>query len=88
MATRWRLSESGVCRLIHKVEALLMRSGKFRLPGKKQLYQNAYTWEVVVILIDAIGLVSKLPELRDRQLQAPPKTAAWLDSPAEFAAVE
>jgi len=26
-----------------------MQSGKFRLPGKKQLYQNAYTWSVVVV---------------------------------------
>lgn len=26
-----------------------MGSGKFRLPGKKQLYQNAYTWSVLVV---------------------------------------
>ena len=26
-----------------------MNSGKFRLPGKKQLDQNAYTWNVVVV---------------------------------------
>ena len=26
-----------------------MSSGKFRLPGKKQLYQNAYIWEVLVV---------------------------------------
>lgn len=32
-----------------KVETLLMRSGKFRLPGKKQLYANAYTWNVLVV---------------------------------------
>lgn len=30
MATTWGLSESAVCRLIGKVETLLMRSGKFR----------------------------------------------------------
>ena len=47
--TSWGLSESAVCRLIHKVERLLMNSGKFRLPGKKQLYQNACTWSVVVV---------------------------------------
>jgi len=35
--------------LIQKVETLLMRSGCFRLPGKKQLYQNAYNWKVVVV---------------------------------------
>lgn len=49
IATSWGLSESAVCRLINKVETLLMHSGKFRLPGKKQLYQNAYTWDVLVV---------------------------------------
>jgi hypothetical protein len=49
IATSWGLSESAVCRLIGKVETLLMNSGKFRLPGKKQLYQNAYIWEVLVV---------------------------------------
>ena len=37
IGTSWNLSESAVCRLICKVEKLLMDSGKFRLPGKKQL---------------------------------------------------
>ena len=46
IATTWGLSESAVCRLIQKVESRLMKSGKFRLPGKKQLYQNANTWSV------------------------------------------
>lgn len=26
-----------------------MDSGKFRLPGKKQLAQNVYNWDVVVV---------------------------------------
>jgi hypothetical protein len=49
IATSWGLSESAVCRLIQKVETLLIKSGKFRLPGKKQLYQNAHTWSVLAI---------------------------------------
>jgi len=49
IATSWGLSESAVCRLISKVETLLMNSGQFRLPGKKQLYQNANTWEVLAV---------------------------------------
>lgn len=49
IASSWGLSESAVCRLIQKVEGLLMTSGKFRLPGKKQLYQNADRWDVVVV---------------------------------------
>ncbi len=49
IATSWGISESAVCRLIQKVETLLMKSGRFRLPGKKQVYQNAYIWNVVVV---------------------------------------
>ena len=37
IGTSWNINESAVCRLICKVEKLLMDSGKFRLPGKKQL---------------------------------------------------
>ena len=49
IATSWGLSESAVCRLIQKVEKLLVTSGKFGLPGKKQLYKNAYNWYVLAI---------------------------------------
>ena len=43
------LSESAVCRLIRKVERLLMDSGQFRLPGKKQLYQQVEPCQVIVV---------------------------------------
>lgn len=49
IGSSWGLSESAVCRLIQRVEALLLASGRFRLPGKKQLYQEAYTWQVLVV---------------------------------------
>jgi hypothetical protein len=49
IATLWGLSESAVCRLIQKVEGLWMNSGRFRLPGRKQLYPNGSTWSVVVV---------------------------------------
>ena len=49
IATSWGLSESAVCRLIQKVETLLVKSGKFCLPGKKQVYQNAHHWNVLAI---------------------------------------
>jgi hypothetical protein len=49
IGTSWNISESAVCRLISKVERLLMDSGKFRLPGKKQLYKQADNWQVVVV---------------------------------------
>ena len=49
IATSWGLRECAVGRLIGKVETLLMPSSKFRLPGKKQLAQNAYPREVLVV---------------------------------------
>ncbi len=35
IAQSYGISESAVCRTIQKVEDVLVRSGKFRLPGKK-----------------------------------------------------
>ncbi len=49
IGSSWGLSESAVCRLVQRVESVLMASGKFRLPGKKQLYQEAYRWQVLVV---------------------------------------
>lgn len=66
IATSWGLSESAVCRLIQRVERLLMDSGKFRLPGKKQLYQNAYIWDVVVV------------DVTESPIERPKKTADLL----------
>ena len=49
IGTSWGMSESGVCRLITKVETLLMASGRFRLPGKKQIYQEGDSLKVLVV---------------------------------------
>ena len=49
IGTSWNISESAVCRLICKVEKLLMDSGKFRLSGKKQLDRQADNWQVIVV---------------------------------------
>ena len=40
IGSRWGISESSVCRIVHWVEAHLMRSGRFRLPGKKHWVQG------------------------------------------------
>jgi hypothetical protein len=37
IGSSWGVSESTVCRIVHWVEDQLMRSGCFRLPGKKKL---------------------------------------------------
>lgn len=35
IGTSWGVSESTVCRIVHRIENQLMASGKFRLQGKK-----------------------------------------------------
>ncbi len=49
IAEAYGVSESTVCRTIHAVETALMRSGKFRLPGKKALTRSAAEYQVVVV---------------------------------------
>ncbi len=49
IGTDWEVSESTVCRIVHWVEDSLMRSGLFRLPGKKRLVQGFGRPEVVVM---------------------------------------
>jgi len=43
------VSESTVCRTINKVENALMKSGEFRLPGKKALEKGDTVIEVVLV---------------------------------------
>lgn len=33
----WEMSESAVCRIVYKIENILISSRKFSLPGKKEL---------------------------------------------------
>jgi len=44
----WGIHESTVCRIVRKVENILIKSGAFRLPGKREL-QAAYEWQVLVV---------------------------------------
>ena len=49
IAGSYGISEATVCRTINKVEDALMRSGKFRLPGKKVLQPSDTLIEVVLV---------------------------------------
>jgi hypothetical protein len=49
IAGSYGLSEATVCRTINKVENALMRSGEFRLPGKKVLEDSETIIEVIVV---------------------------------------
>jgi hypothetical protein len=45
----WGLHETTVGRIVRKVEDLLIKSGKFRLPSQRQLYQPGWEWKVMVV---------------------------------------
>lgn len=45
----WGIEESTAFRIIQKIENVLIKSGKFNLPGKKKLQQTDYCLQVVVV---------------------------------------
>ena len=49
IAQSYGLNESTVSRTIQKIEDVLVRSGKFRLPGKKALQASNTVFEVVLV---------------------------------------
>lgn len=49
IAQSYGISEATVCRTIRKVEDVLVRSKKFRLPGKKTLQPSDTVFEVVLV---------------------------------------
>ncbi len=65
ISTDWGVSELSVCRIVHWVEDTLMRSGLFRLPGKKRLVQGFGRPEVVVM--DVIETLIERPKRKQRR---------------------
>jgi hypothetical protein len=49
IAGSYGISEATVCRTLKKVEDALMRSGEFRLPGKKVLQPSDTLIEIVLV---------------------------------------
>jgi hypothetical protein len=49
IAQSYGVSEATVCRTIRKVEDVLVRSKKFRLPGKKALQASDTVFEVMLV---------------------------------------
>ncbi|MCY7276349.1 MAG: IS5 family transposase [Phormidesmis sp. CAN_BIN44] len=64
IGSSWGISESSVCRIVHWVEAHLMRSGRFRLPGKKHLVQGF--GRPTVVVIDVTETPIERPQHRQR----------------------
>jgi hypothetical protein len=57
----WGLHETTVGRIVKKVEDLLIKSGKFRLPSQRQLYQPG--WEGKAMMVD----------VSEMEIERPPK---------------
>ena len=49
IGTNWGVSESTICRIVTDIESTLMKTGKFRIPGKKALIQDSGYPEIVVM---------------------------------------
>lgn len=49
IAVSWGIAESGVCRIVHKVETALIRADAVHRPGKKKLQQGGLQFGVIVI---------------------------------------
>jgi hypothetical protein len=45
----WGVSESTVCRRVHQIENILIRSRKFSLPGKKSLLNSSLDTNLIVM---------------------------------------
>lgn len=49
LSVSWRVSESTVCRTVHRVENALIKARCFHLPGKKKRREAAHEFEVLVV---------------------------------------
>ena len=67
IAGSYGISEATVCRTIRKVEDALLRSGEFRLPGKKVLQPSDTLIEIV--LVDASEQAIERPKKSKTTLQ-------------------
>lgn len=52
----WGIHESTVCRIVHKVESILIRSGQWRLPGKKQLLSSQRNGQAVIVDVGEVPI--------------------------------
>jgi len=52
----WGLHETTVGRIVHKVEDVLVKCGKFRLPSQRQLYQPGWEWKVMMVDVGEVEI--------------------------------
>ena len=61
----WGLSESAVCRRVYEIENILIRSRKFSLPGKKELWKMSSEEDLVVM--DVMESPIERPQKRQKR---------------------
>jgi hypothetical protein len=49
IAISWGVTESAICRIVHKVEDVLIKAAGFQLPGKKKWREAGVQVEVIVV---------------------------------------
>jgi DDE superfamily endonuclease/Helix-turn-helix of DDE superfamily endonuclease len=59
------IHETTVGRIVRKVEDILIKSGKFRLPGKRQLYQPG--WESKAMVVDVGEIEIERPKKKQKR---------------------
>lgn len=74
----WGVSEATICRIVYSVENTLIRSGRFRLPGKKWLLQGHEIPAVVVV--DVTETPIERPKHRQKQFYSGKKKRHTLKS--------
>ena len=73
LSVSWGVSEATVCRIINRVEDLLIRAQCLHLPGKKKLRQADAQYEVVVV--DASEMAIERPKKNSGAATAGRKSA-------------
>lgn len=56
IATSWGVHETTVGRVVRKVEDILVKCGKFRLPSQRQLYQPGWQWNVFMVDVGEVEI--------------------------------
>jgi Helix-turn-helix of DDE superfamily endonuclease len=59
IAQSWGVHEATVCRIVHKVEQTLVRSGQFSLPGRKETQSNV---ELELVVVDVTEVPIERPK--------------------------
>ena len=59
IAQSWGIHEATVCRIVHKVEQILVRSGQFHISGRKETQSNV---ELEVVVVDVTEIPIERPK--------------------------